>query len=95
MTKRITDEMVQKAVNVLSEHEKAGTPLPEAVRDVLEIPLAEQPEVSLTEPRCKGHTHDWFMLGTEDNGEKVDRCGNCLTLRYRGPDGKTRYEVPL
>lgn len=46
------------------------------------------------EPRCINKMrHSWQPLGKEDNGETVDRCGNCLTLRYE-KDGTVRYEVP-
>jgi hypothetical protein len=46
------------------------------------------------EPGCRSpHTHSWFHLGREDNGEEVSRCGSCLSLKYE-KDGRVRYEVP-
>lgn len=45
------------------------------------------------EPGCHQPQHDWQALGTEDNGETVDRCGSCLALRYH-KGKKVRYEIP-
>ena len=47
------------------------------------------------EPACKlGFEHSWQHLGEEDSGETVERCGNCLALRYKGKDGAiTGYEA--
>lgn len=46
------------------------------------------------EPACRTDApHGWFELGTEDNGEKISRCGNCGALKYVAPDDAVRYEV--
>lgn len=46
------------------------------------------------EPVCKaGGQHVYFVLGIEDSGEEVARCGNCLTLKYTQGQ-QVRFEVP-
>ena len=51
--------------------------------------MKQQPE----EPPCRnGYAHDFVPLGVEDNGEKVSRCGSCMTLKYEAENGGVRYE---
>jgi len=45
------------------------------------------------EPVCGQAAHGWYVLGTEDNGETVSRCGSCMVLKYE-LDEAVRYEVP-
>lgn len=46
-------------------------------------------------PPCRsGMEHSFFVLGIEDNGEEVSRCGSCMTLKYVAPGGAVRYVVP-
>lgn len=45
------------------------------------------------EPTCKQPQHGWHVLGVEDSGETVSRCGSCVALKYADTEGNLRYEV--
>lgn len=51
------------------------------------------PEETL--PPCRpDHQHDFADLGTKDNGDKVSRCGTCMTAKFEAADWTIRYEPP-